>query len=266
MNGKELVPQNIPGLEDHRGIWFSIIAGDFNKDGYQDYIVGNIGDNNRFSASDKYPLNLYAIDLDMDGTIDPLITAYYPDQMGVMKEYPINYLDELSSQSRFFPQKFKEYAAFSYTSIDQMLDKNILKSLQFKLDVNTTSSYIIWNEKGKFRWEKLPQALQVSPIKKMIVQDLNGDGYPDVVLGGNDYTYDVSTGYYDANKGIVLLNKGVKQEKGKPAFDVLAPSQSGLLLQGMVESLLWFKGDTSLVVAGFNRAKVSVFEHPEKIR
>jgi hypothetical protein len=147
-----------------------------------------------------------------------------------------------------------------------MLDKNILKSLQFKLDVNTTSSYIIWNEKGKFRWEKLPQALQVSPIKKMIVQDLNGDGYPDVLLGGNDYTYDVSTGYYDANKGIVLLNKGVKQEKGKPAFEVLSPSQSGLLLQGMVESLLWFKGDTSLVVAGFNRAKVSVFEHPEKIR
>ena len=261
MNGKELIPQNIPELESKRGIWFSLAAGDFNKDGYEDYIVGNLGENNRFSVNDKYPLNLYAIDLDMDGTIDPLITAYWPDQKGKMKEYPLNYLDELWSQSSFFQKKFRDYATFSYTSIDAMLDENILKKVEFKLDVNSTSSYILWNEKGKFRWEKLPKALQVSPIRKMIVQDFNGDNYPDVLLGGNDYTYDVSTGNYDANKGIVLLNKGKNQEKGKPVFDVLTPAQSGILLQGMVESLLYFKGDTSLVVAGFNRAKVSVFEH-----
>ncbi len=68
----------------------------------------------------------------------------------------------------------------------------------------------------------------------------------------------------DANKGIVLLNKGKNQVKGQPVFDVLSPSQSGLLLQGMVQSLLYFKGDTSLVVAGFNRAKAQVFEHVNK--
>ena len=97
--------------------------------------------------------------------------------------------------------------------------------------------------------------LQVSPVKKMIVQDFNGDNFPDVLVAGNDYTYDVSTGYYDANKGIVLLNKGKDQ-----SFEILTPSQSGMLLQGMVESLLYFEGDTSLVVAGINRAMVSVFE------
>ena len=264
MNGKELVPQKIPELEAKRGIWFSIIAGDFNNDGYEDFIVGNLGENNRFSVSDKYPLNLYAIDLDMDGTIDPLITAYWPDQNGQMKEYPLDYLDELASQSVFFQKKFRDYTSFSYTSVDKMLDKNILSRLEFKLDVNTTSSYILWNEKGKFRWEKLPASLQVSPIKKMIVRDFNGDNYPDVLIGGNDYTYNVSTGFYDANKGLVLMNKGKNREKGKPAFDVLSPSQSGILLQGMLESLLYFEGDTSLVVAGFNRAKVSVFESLNK--
>ncbi|TAL62403.1 MAG: hypothetical protein EPN88_13325 [Bacteroidetes bacterium] len=95
----------------------------------------------------------------------------------------------------------------------------------------------------------------------MIVEDFNGDNYPDVLIGGNDYTFDIATGYYDANKGIVLLNKGKQQEKEKPTFEVLGPSQSGILLQGMVESLLYFKGDTSLVVAGFNREKAAVFEH-----
>jgi hypothetical protein len=74
----------------------------------------------------------------------------------------------------------------------------------------------------------------------------------------------VGTGYYDANKGIVLLNTGNKLKNGKSSFEVLTPLQSGMLLQGMVESLLYFKGDTSLIVAGINRAKVAVFEHTRK--
>ena len=102
MNGKKLVPQFIPSLEAKRGIWYSIAAGDFNKDGYDDYIVGNLGDNHRFTVSDKYPLNLYAIDLDLDGTIDPMMTSYWHDKNGKMTEYPVNYLDELWSQSSFF--------------------------------------------------------------------------------------------------------------------------------------------------------------------
>ncbi len=261
INGKELIPQIIPSLEAQHGIWYSLAAGDFDQDGDDDYIIGNLGDNNLFTASDKYPLNLYAIDFEMDGNVDPIRTAYWPDKDGKMKEYPINYFDELWSQSNYFHAKYGDYATFSYISFDRMLDENILNRLEFTLDVNTTSSYILWNDNDSFRWEKLPIPLQVSPIKKMIVQDFNGDSWPDVLVGGNDYTYDVGTGYYDANKGIVLLNKGTKGEKGKPGFNVLTPSQSGILLQGMVESLLYFKGDTSLVVTGFNRAKATVFEH-----
>ena len=261
MKGKELVPQILPELESQRGIWYSIVAGDFNKDGFEDFIVGNLGENNRFTASNKYPLNLYAIDLDGDGNIDPVITAYWKNTKGEMTEYPLNYLDELWSQSPYFKMLIKDYASFSLASIKHIISENTMQKLQFKLDVNTTSSYILWNDKGKFRWEKLPQLVQVSPVKKMIVQDINDDSYPDVLLGGNDYSYDVSTGNYDANKGIVLLNKGAKQGKDKPTFEMLTPSQSGVFLQGMLESLLWLRGDTSLVVAGFNRAKVSVFEH-----
>lgn len=261
VNGKELVPQFIPALEKQNGIWYSLASGDFDQDGDDDYIVGNLGDNNRFTASDKYPLNLYAIDLEMDGTIDPILTAYWPDKDGKMTEYPVNYLDELSSQSNYFPVKFKDYATFSYASIQDILDEKLLERLEFQLLVNTTSSYILWNDNGSFRWEKLPVPLQVSPIKKMIVEDFNGDLYPDILLGGNDYSYELGTGFYDANKGIILLNKGKRQGEGKPVFDVLGPSQSGILLHGMLESLIYFRGDTSLVVAGFNRTKATVFEH-----
>jgi hypothetical protein len=261
MNGKKLVPQNVPELENKHGLWYSIIAGDFNHDGYEDYILGNLGDNHRFTVSDNFPLNLYAIDLDNDGNLDPIMTAYWTDQNGKMKEYPVNYMDELVSQSAFFQKKFKDYFDFSFATIDNIFDKKTLQRLELKLSVNTTSSYILWNEKGKFRWEKLPDALQVSPINKMIVKDFNGDNYPDVLISGNDYTYDIATGYYDANKGFLLLNKGAKKEKGdKETFDVLSPSQTGLLLKGMVQSLECFDGDTMLIVAGMNREKASVFK------
>jgi hypothetical protein len=255
MQGKELVPQIIPGMEEHHGIWNSVVAGDFDQDGDDDYIVGNLGENHRFTVSDQFPLNLYAVDLDLDGNIDPVSTGYWEDKDGIMTEYPINYLDELIAQSTFFQKKFPDYTTFSFIGIKDVFDAETLKRLDFQLHVNTTSSYVLWNDKGAFRWEKLPRELQFSTIKKMIVKDFNGDKFPDVLISGNDHTYDIATGYYDANKGYLLLSNGKNQ-----SFTMLPPSKSGILLQGMVESLQYLEGDTSLVVAGINRSKVSVFK------
>jgi hypothetical protein len=258
LKGERLEPQIIPEIEENHGIWYSLIAGDFDKDGDDDYIAGNLGENHRFNVNDKYPMSLYAIDLDMDGNIDPIMTAYWEDRDGKMTEYPVNYLDELIGQSVFFKRQFSNYESFSYAGFHDIFDESILKRLEFKLFINTTSSYIIWNDKGKFRWEKLSEPLQVSPINKMIVKDFNNDKWPDVLLAGNDYSYDVSTGYYDANKGLVLLNKG-----GNKSFELLTPSQSGILLQGMVESLLLFDGEKPLIVGGINRSEAVVYKISE---
>ena len=257
INGKRLMPLLLPGVEEHHGIWYSVASGDFDQDGDEDIIAGNIGENTRFIVAENRPLNLYAFDFEMDGVIDPLITSWWPDDEGIMREYPVNYLDELWSQSSFFESLIKSYTSFSKMTMEDLfrLNINIEKKLHFKLTVNTLSSYIIWNEDNGFRWEKLPLSLQVSPVKKIIVEDINDDKYPDVILGGNDHTYDVPTGYYDANKGFVLLNNG----KGKSSFRFLSPSESGILLHGMVESLLYIKGDPSIVVAGLNRAKARIF-------
>ena len=62
------------------GFGTPLLAGDFDQDGDDDYIAGNLGENHRFTVSDQYPLNLYALDLDIDGNIDPISTAYWKDQ------------------------------------------------------------------------------------------------------------------------------------------------------------------------------------------
>jgi hypothetical protein len=253
-NGKNLTPVDLKGFRSYHGLWYSIAAGDFDNDGDDDYIVGNLGENNRFTVNPKYPLNLYSIDLDLDGVIDPVSTAFWEDKDGKMTEYPVNYLDELSEQSNFFQKQFKDYKSFSFTPFSQMVDETLMKRLEFRLNASTLSSYVIWNDGGNLKWEKLPLQMQVAPLTKMIIKDLNGDNYPDIIAGGNDHTYDISTGYYDALKGLVLLS-----DPGKHSFKVLTPSFSGLLLNGMVQSLLWFDGDTSLLVAGINRRKAVVY-------
>jgi hypothetical protein len=233
-------------LTARNGFWYSIASGDFDGDGDPDYIVGNLGANNRFTISNKYPFRVYAIDLDKNGFIDPLATSYWKDQDGVMQEYPVNYLDELAAQSPFFRKMFTSYTKFSYTTAQEIINPDTISSKNIYF-ANTTLSYILWNDKGKFTWQALPTMAQVSPIRKMLVHDFNGDGIDDALLAGNDHSFDVSTGIYDANKGLILLGSRTRD------IAALPPARTGLVLNGQVESLLLFTGDQPFIIAGINR-------------
>jgi len=255
VNGGEFKLETTPDLAGKTGLWSSIASGDFDGDGDDDYMVGNLGDNHRFTVSEQYPLRTYAVDLDKNSFIDPLTTSYWKDEKGEMTEYPVNYLDELAAQSPYFRKKFTSYTSFSRSSLDSILDKSALAPSQI-FSVNTTSSHIIWNDGGKFSWEKLPAKAQVAPIRKILVADFNGDNVVDVLLAGNDKSYDVSTGYYLANKGLVMLGQGNRK------FKILPPSESGVVLNGMVTSLLYIKGAIPVLIAGVNRDGVVVLRQP----
>ena len=253
--GKELSVPSLKNIQNKHGYWYSITAGDFDQDGDDDYLIGNLGNNHRFTATEEYPMRLYVVDLDKNGSIDPFMTGYWPDPEGKMTEYPVNYLDELAAQSSYFREMFSNYTSFSYATANEILAPVPEDERGYFFQMNTSSSFMVWNDQGNFTWQELPDVLQLSPLTKTIVHDFNNDSYPDIIIGGNDYSYDVSTGFYDANKGYVLLSKGAEV-----GFDILSPSESGLLLQGQVGSLLYFEGDTALVVAGFNRDETMIFE------
>ncbi|HLF64359.1 MAG TPA: VCBS repeat-containing protein [Saprospiraceae bacterium] len=246
----EIAPD--PTFDKEHGFWSCIVAADLDRDGDDDYIAGNLGDNHRFTINETYPMKLYAVDVDHNGVIDPITASFWKDREGRMQEYPVNYLDELAAQSPFFRKKFTSYTQFSYTSIDSILDRQAIPGEQI-LTVNTSSSYVIWNERDGFSWQKLPKIVQASPVKKVLIHDFNRDQFPDILIAGNDYSFDVSTGYYDANKGIVLIGSEDK------SFTVLPASQSGLILNGQVESLLYFGGDTAWIIAGINRREIAVY-------
>ena len=259
LEGNRMTSHEIPEIEEIHGVWYSITAADFDLDGDDDYLLGNLGENHRFTINEQYPLRIYALDLDLNGTLDPISTGYWKDEYGEMKEFPVNYLDELAGQSSYFLQRYPNYTLFSYATIGDMMDSTVMNRVNYTFHVNTASSQILWNREGEFEWEALPREVQVSPIKKMIVRDFNGDQYPDVLLAGNDHTYDIATGYYDASKGFLLASKD-----GTPLRELIPPSESGLVLHGMVESLLCVEGNPSLIIAGLNRDSARVFAFPKK--
>lgn len=257
-SGKNLAPDQADPWASLHGFWSAVAAADLDNDGDDDYVLGNLGKNHRFTVNDEFRMTLYAVDIDGNSFVDPIVTSYWKDINGKMREYPVNYLDELAAQSPFFRKKFTSYTRFSYTTADSILDKSSIAPEKV-FHVNTTASYVLWNDPDGFKWQELPPVIQTSPVKKIMARDFDADGTLDLIVAGNDFTYDVSTGYFDANKGIVLLGR-----EGR-TFAFQPPSSSGLLLRGQVTSLLYFDGPASFVVSGINRDSVSVFLHRPEI-
>jgi hypothetical protein len=191
------------GLNHTEGWWNSIAGGDFDNDGDTDYVLGNLGLNNRFKASVKQPLSIYAKDYDNNGRIDPIMTYFISDQNHIAHSR-----DEIIAQINAMRGRFKTYQSYAdaifETSFlpEELKDAYVLKGYTFE------SSYMENLGDGTFNLSPLPQIAQISPIQGIITNDIDRDGNLDVILTGNSYSSEISTGRNDALKGIILKGNG----------------------------------------------------------
>ncbi|MES2730232.1 MAG: VCBS repeat-containing protein [Bacteroidota bacterium] len=226
------------------GFWQSIAADDFDKDGDVDLIVGNYGLNCTYKASPAFPLTLHAEDFDGNGTVDPFVSYFIQG-----KSYPAYSRDELLDQLVPLKKKYVTYEQYSEATTDDILnefkDKKPAKAV-----INTLSTVYLVNNHGQFESRELPIQVQFAPVYAIASADLNGDGFKDLILAGNQSHGRVSTGNLDANYGQVLLN----DQQGKFAY--LPQYQSGLFLRGDVRSLKFINNQ---LIVGMNSRKVEVY-------
>jgi len=219
------VTQNT-GLVHTEGWWNSLTAGDFDNDGDIDYVAGNLGLNSRYKASPEQPVTLYAKDFDNNGNVDPVMSYYIQG-----KNYPAAARDALTDQMVAMRRRFPHYADYGDATFEKLFTTEELKDAYVAKSHTFSSSYIQNLGNGKFSIKGLPIKAQIAPVFGMITTDFNQDGNLDLLLAGNSYATETSTGYYDASIGTCLLGTG------KGTFKPVTPKVSGFMVNGDAKAM-----------------------------
>ena len=237
------------GLENTRGIWWSITASDIDNDGDEDYIIGNLGKNNKFKASKEHPFKVYANDFDNNGTNDVVFAKFYKGDY-----VPLRGRECTSQQMPYVADKFEDYHSFASSTLIEILpDEKMEGSVVY--EISSFESILLINENGKFIVKPLPNEAQIAPIKSSLVIDINKDGYKDIITVGNHYGVEVETVRYDAGYGTVLLGDGNNN------FTFMPPRKSGFYVPLDSRDLqqLSIKGGKTLVITN-NNSSLSLFK------
>lgn len=228
----------LPGTD---GWWQVIETTDLDEDGDPDFILGNMGTNNFFRSGHM----VFIADFDENGT---------PEQIACIKRedghYPIQAIDELYMQMPVLKKKYRRYEAFSKAPLEALIsEEQLTEALQ--LHLKERRSGLLWNESGKLRFQPLPIEAQYSSVHAIMVRDVDEDGTPDLLLGGNEYRVKPQFGRQDASKG--CLCKGRRAGEGG-VFDQCRM----LSLNGQVRSFLDL--NENQIIIGLNDEKIQWYE------
>ena len=240
---------NTTGLAQMNGMWRSLIAADIDKDGDLDFVAGNLGLNCLYNVSADDPMQLFAADLDSNGTIDPILFYYIKDEDGTRRLSPAVSRSQFADQAPFIKKQFLLYSDYAHATYE-----DIFKGKNNVVQLSCDETRTCWLENtgnGRFVKHLLPVEAQFAPVNAIICDDLDNDGFKDLLLAGNEYQTEVVTGRYDASFGCFL--KG----NNKKSFETMPPSVSGFIVKGDVKDMAVIpsaKGEKIILVAVNNDA------------
>jgi enediyne biosynthesis protein E4 len=217
----------ITSMKNMNGWWQTVQAADLDGDGDDDLVLGNNGENYYLQPTVTSPVKLFMGDYDGNGTTDKIYTR---TQNG--KEVPVFLKKEFTEQLPSFKKQNLKHSDFAKKTITDLLSGTQLKNSTVR-ECNYASSCIAWNEgDGKFTIATLPLTVQFSSVNAVWCTDVNGDGLPDLLAGGNNYHCLPQFSRLDASFGHLLLNKGKRQ------FAEIQPGESGIVIEGEVRDIL----------------------------
>jgi hypothetical protein len=251
-NKGKLTKANIKGLEKTRGMWHTVIENDFDGDGDMDYMVGNLGLNNKFKKDASKKFHIYSTDFDGNGTNDIVLSK--EDSKGNL--LPVRGRECSSQQMPFVAQKFPTFDNFAKAKLPEIYTPEKLNAA-LHYEMNEMGSIYIENKgKGNFEYKLLPTAAQISVISSFEMGDFDKDGKMDVLAVGNKYEAEVETARYDASIGVFL--KG----DGKGNFEAISPLKTGFSVDGnaRIISKIKIKGQNAVIIS-VNGGEIKMFTY-----
>ncbi|HSI74505.1 MAG TPA: VCBS repeat-containing protein [Lunatimonas sp.] len=230
MNGNFVNHTASSGLEDTAGWWFGLHGEDFDGDGDVDFIIGNLGKNYKYQASEASPFSLYVYDYDNDSR-DDLVLSYLDKGVRV----PVRGRECSSQQIPAIKVKFKDYKSYASASLEQIYTSEHLEKAEHYEVKSFAHRYVENLGDGTFKLTPLDIFTQISSINAMVTLDVNQDGHLDVLYAGNLYGSEVETPRNDSSYGGLLIGDG------KGGFVSQMPYESGLMIRGEVKSTIKMK-------------------------
>ncbi len=241
--GGKLIRKAFKDLENTSGWWFRIAKGDFDADGDDDYIIGNLGLNQKYKTSKDTPFDIYYDDFDANGSND-IVLGYYNKG----KHFPLRGFSCSSEQIPELKENFKKYDVFASLELNEVYGEANLKNA-LRYEVQTFESIYLENKgTGNFKITPLPYLAQLSNINDILVDDYNNDGHLDLLGIGNLFDLEIESPRNDAGTGILLVGDG----SGK--FSAIPSKESGFFANKNAKKIKRLRGKnaTYFLVANNN--------------
>tara|TARA_S200000501_G_scaffold165439_1_gene155855 strand:+ start:3198 stop:6488 length:3291 start_codon:yes stop_codon:yes gene_type:complete len=216
-------------LLNSNGWWNTIHVSDLNNDGFEDLIVGNQGKNSRFRSSVNKPLRMYVNDFDENGSNEQIIFQYNGDSA-----YTMSLRHDLVMQMPSLKKRYLKYNSYKNQTANDIFSSEKLNTSHLNLIFDLETSIFI-NKSGIFNKISIPIDAQFSSVHSIYTDDINSDGYLDIILGGNLHSVKPEVGRYDANFGQVYISKNGEY------FSKLRNIESGIRFIGEVRDIVRLK-------------------------
>jgi hypothetical protein len=194
---------------------------------------------------------MFINDFDNNGTIEQVLTRNIDG-----KDIPIPLRREISGQLSSLKKTILKFEDYASKSINELFSEDVINNSLIKTATTFESVIAYNNGDGTFKISTLPMRAQFSCINQILANDLNNDGYKDLILAGNNFNYKPQFGRADASYGDVLLGNAEGE------YSWLPNSKSGFFVKGQVRNMQWLldKNNTNYIIVGLNDEQPKLFK------